>query len=317
MRHKSIILCVVLALFCFGVSAQNELVATMEVLQAGVSVQRAGTASFITVNEEAIVGVGDIIETNETGRARITFFADGTETELLPNTQYTIVEFTGDDTTFNLTVEILVGQTTQRLGRILDANSSYDVRTSGMTLAARGTVFDIRVLDNGQSGMIVTEGIVNSSKEGQEADVPNGFGVRAESEGALSDVVAATNFAELDSALDGCTTNIRTTDDVSLNVRLAPSTEAPRVGTIAASDVTILLGTIDGTTRWYRIAFRGGFGWILSSTAAVGDACSGLRVFPSDVVEDASLYESLGDSIEIDALTTPQPEVTPEATPGS
>ena len=160
-----IIVSIVSLLIGFIVTAQNEFAASLEVLSAGVEVQRVNTANFIAVEIEAIVGVGDIIRTDETGEARITFFADGTDVTLEPESEYRIIEFEGDEEDFNLTVEVIAGQATHRLNRTLGANSSYDVETPGMTLAAQGTVFAIRVEDNGRSGMLVFEGLVDAGAD--------------------------------------------------------------------------------------------------------------------------------------------------------
>ncbi len=305
MRRLIVIFAVLISVI--AVQAQSELAATLEVLTAGVSVQRVNTDTFLDVTQEAIVGVGDIIKTDDTGKARITFFADGTETDLQPATEYTISEFTSDGTSFDLTVEVLIGQTTQRLGRILDANSSYNVNTAGMTLAARGTVFQIRVESNGRSGMLVSEGNVDSQQGDNVANVAPEFGIRAEESEGLSDVVRAATFDQLDAALDGCNLSLTTNDDVSLNVRISPNAESQRVGTISANEVVLGYGTLsDG--KWYRVPFAGGYGWVLSSTGQVDKACAGLRIFASDHVEDASLYSDLDEPISIE---------TPEATPGS
>lgn len=276
----------------------NELAAVLEVLQPGVTVQRVNTNNPIPVSVEAIVGVGDIIRTDDTGRARITFFADGTDTELLPDTEYRIEQFEGDDESFRLSVSILAGQTVQRLSRLVDSNSSYDINTPGMQLAARGTVFAVRVERSGRSGMLVSEGTVAASADENAADVSVGFGIRATSTRGLSDVVPATSFDELDAALDGCVASISVVDDVRVNIRISPSLEAQRVGTIDASDVDTFYG-VSETGGWYRVAFRGGYGWLLSSTADVTDNCAGLRVFPDDQLEDIELYESIGDPIDI------------------
>ena len=272
-------------LLSFVVTAQNEFAATLEVLNAGVEVQRVNTANFIRVSVEAIVGVGDTIRTDETGSARVTFFADGTDVTLDPNTEYRIVEFQGDEEDFQLTVEVLVGQTTHRLNRVLGANSSYDVETPGMTLAAQGTVFEIRVEDSGRSGMLVSEGMVDAETDDGSADVPSEFGIRSAVDEPLSDVVRASSFEELDSALDGCSVSVTTVDDVSINLRVAPSLEQERIGIISASDIDTFYG-ISETGQWYRIMFEDDFGWILSSSASVDSSCAGLRVFENASFED-------------------------------
>ena len=310
MRLRFIFLLSLMLIPAFILAQGNELAATLEVLESGVEVRRVNTSNWIEVNIEAIVGVGDVIRTDETGRARVTFFADGVDTEVLPNTEYRIEQFEGDDTSFNITAAVLIGQTVQRLNRTLDANSNYDVQTPAMILGARGTVFAVRVDEGGdRAAMLVQEGVVDATADDVSSDVPDGFGVRAEEE--LSDVVRATTFDELDAALDGCLVQVTTQDDVRINVRLAPSLEAQRVGTIDASDIPIFIGVTE-SGGWYRIYFRNGFGWVLSSTATVSSDCVGLRVFSDDHgPEDVSLYEVLGDPIDADDLA--QPEATAEA----
>lgn len=287
-------------------SAQSDFAATLEVLNPGVEVLRVNTRNPIRVSVEAIVGVGDLIQTDSTGRVRITFFADGTDVILEPNTQYRIVEFRGDDTDFRLLVEVVIGQTLHRLSRSLGSNSSYDVRTPGMTLAARGTTFTVRVRDDGRSAMLVNEGVMTASADESSAQVPAEFGVRADQESGLSDVVRATTFEALDSALDGCAASVTTPDDVRLNVRLGPSRDLPRVGSLAAEEIDRFFG-VSETGGWYRVAYRGNFGWVLSSNAKIEDTCAGLRVFANEHREDPDLYEALSDPLEV---LVPQPSVT-------
>lgn len=284
--------------------AQNDFAATLEVLNPGVEVLRVNTSNPIPVTIEAIVGVGDIIRTSEEGRARITFFADGTDAILETNTEYHIVEFQGSDEDFQLRIEVLAGQTTHRLNRALGANSSYDVDTPGMTLAARGTIFSIRVEDNGRSAMLVREGEVAAGTEEDAADVPPDYGIRSEVGNPLSDVVYATSFDELDSALDGCAASVSTLDDVRINVRISPNKDYPAIGTIADQEIDTFVG-INETGGWYRVDYRGGFGWILSTSASVRGSCAGLRVFPNNHLEDYRLYDELGDSVEVESLPLP------------
>jgi len=302
MIKKLMLLTVLLVLTVVGLSAnaQGELAATLEVLDDGVEVRRVNTEQWIPVSIEAIVGVGDQIRTNDDGRARIIFFADGTDTELLPNTEYQIDRFEGDDDSFNLSVTVLAGQTLQRVNRILDADSSYDVNTPGMDMVARGTAFAVRVEPNGRAAMLVTEGIVGASADDSEASVDPGFGIRSEEGSALSDVVRADHFGQLDAALDGCSASVTTPDDVLINVRLGAGLDYQRIGGIAADEIDIFVGASEDGS-WYRINFDGGFGWILSSTAEVIGACDGLRQFPANHgPEDPSLYSSI--DVEVESL---------------
>lgn len=304
--RKINILAVIILIFMISVLAQAQsplLAATLEVIDAGVEVKRVGTEQWIAISLEGIVGVGDVIRTTETGLARITFFANGLETELLPSTEYEIIEFEGADDAFTLTVQVIIGETTQRIEGALGDNSTYTIETSAMQLGVRGTVFDIRVDDRGnRSAIIVNEGSVQVSSEGETIPVPPGFGIRSSNNEALSDVVAATAFDHLDSSLDGCSTSVTTVDDVRINVRISPSLDASRVGTISAEDITLFLGETESNI-WHRIPFRDGFGWLLSSSTTIDSTCAGLRVFADDFgPEDATLYSSLGDEIKIEDL---------------
>lgn len=301
----------ILLSLAFNGLAQSDLAATLEVISGTVEVKRVNTANWIAINVEAIVGVGDTIRTGEDGEARITFFSDGVETDILSNSEFLINTFSGgaepeDD--FTLEVSVLVGQTVQRLGRVLDAGSSYEVTTPGMTLAARGTEFQIRVEDDGRAGMLVSEGNVDANADESTANVPSEFGIRSATDEALSDVVRASTFEELDAALDGCIVVVTTPDDVRLNVRLGPNRDAFRVGTIAAEDIDIFYG-VSESGNWYRIMFNGSFGWILSTSSSVESACAGLRVFPDNHSEDIDSYDTLGEVI--DPSSAPEPSQAP------
>jgi uncharacterized protein YraI len=299
-----------------GVRAQDELAATLEVLSAGVTVQRVNTTNPINVTVEAIVGVGDIIRTDDKGHARITFFADGTDTELLPNTEYLIEDFTGNQNQFRISVNVLFGQTRQRLNRLLDASSDYTINTPAMALVARGTEFDIRVENTQRSSMLVRDGIVNATQADITSEVNPSYGVRSDLENGLSDVVLASTFAELDAALDGCVASISSFEDTRINVRIGPNINLPRVGTISADEIGLFMGVSTGN-QWYRINFRDGYGWIYNSTPMITPQCAGLRVFGDNHVEDITLYNTIGDPIEIDTdwnanLTAPDVEEVPE-----
>lgn len=314
--RKSLLILVVVLLPVFGtLRAQNtELAATLEVLAAGVEVQRVNTSNWIVVKLEAIVGVGDTIRTDKTGKARITFFSDGVDTDLEPNTEYRITRFEGQDASFHIGAEVVVGQTIQRIGRLLDSNSSYDITTPSMALAARGTEFIIRVTDTGRAATLVSKGVVNANADSATADVPPGYGIRRDEGQALSEVVQAATFDQLDSALDGCTASVSIDGDVSINVRQGANLSFPMIGTIAPTAIDRFFGK-STTTGWYRIPFRGGYGWISSTSVKVEDTCAGLRQFADGYgPEDKSLYQSLGNPIEQDELQTgPAAESTPSS----
>jgi uncharacterized protein YraI len=291
------------------VHAQSEeLVASLDVLEGGVQVKRIDTANWVPIKVETLIGEGDSVRTDGTGKARITFFEDGTSTELDSNTELQISTFRGSETSFSLSVEILAGVTRQQFGRLVDSGSTYEVETPGATMTVRGTNFAVRVEDSGRSSVLTYDGLVDAAATtgSTTADVPPGFGVRVAVGEALSDVVPAANFDELDAALDGCPGAFETDADVRLNVRLGPDTSFQQVGTISPASISDLIG-INASGTWYRIPFRGGYGWVsaASMNVNVGAVCAGLPEYPDTRTEDPARYALIGDT-EVIARVTAQ-----------
>ncbi len=289
----------------------GEMAATLEVLAPGVEVLRVNTVNWIAVNAEAIVGVGDLIRTDASGQARITFFSDGVSTELQPDSEFQIERFEKNGSQFAISASLLVGQIINRVERLLDTQSSYDIQTPGMELTVRGTEFLVRVEDSGRSAALVRSGVTAASNAGASASVEAGYGIRAAQDGPLSDVVAATNFEMLDAALDGCAAQVQTADDVRLNVRLGPAREYPRVGTLDGAEINLFMG-VSASGGWYRVNYQGAYGWVLASHVTLDPACAGLRVFPDTQVEDPALYSALGEEIRLEDLVVPAPPAEAE-----
>ncbi len=306
-------------------AADNDLVASLESLAPSVSVKRVGTDAWITVDAESLVGVGDSIRTTTNGHARITFFANGTDTEVLPGSEFRIDAFSGSEAQYQLAVTVVVGQTTQRIAKLLDTGSSYTINSTGLELTVRGTTFAVRVEPNGRSSTIVQTGAVKTKSVGAAAlkdpthaenIVPTGYGVRAEAGKGLSDVVKAASFSQLDAVLDGCDAFIQTVGDVRLNVRIGPSLSFARIGYLDNKTQQHLIG-ITETEPWYRVVFKGGFGWVYAPALKLA-ACRGLRQYPSTTgAEDPTLYQGLDSDIDPNTLLVPiaTPTAQASATP--
>lgn len=262
--------------------AQEELlVASLEVISASVEVKRVDTAVWIPVTFETLLAQGDMIRTDEEGEAIVTFFEDGTSTELQPETEVIIADFRVEEEAFTITLEILAGITIQQVERILDQDSSYRVITPGVNMTVRGTDFAVRVEDDGRSSLVTFDGLVDAA----DTPVEDGFGVRAV-DGRLSDVVPADSFEALDTALDGCVARSSIELDVQLNVRAGPATSNDVITTIPPSDIATVYGTIMGNT-WYRIQLDDSrYGWIAAEAVVLPDECPLLRQFPLNYVEE-------------------------------
>lgn len=283
---------------------ETELVAVLEVIEPGVRMQRLGASVWADVQVESIVGAGDVIRTDSDGKARITFFADGTFTELEPDTEYRIIEFNGTEERFSLSVEILAGIAVQQFARLLDPASSYDVLTPGMAMTVRGTDFAVRVEGDGRSALLTYDGLVEAGGSGTSAAINPGFGVRSEVGQELSPVVPATSFEELDAALDGCAGTMTSDADVRLNVRVGPGVDFGRVGSIDPQEIVHILG-VDESGMWYRIPFNDGYGWVSAAQFMV-DTCEELRRYTADdddYIEDVGLYTQTGEVAELGVLS--------------
>jgi hypothetical protein len=298
----------------------NNLVASLTRTGGTVEVNRVDTVQWIAINSETLVGVGDSIRTDGAGVATITFFANGTQTDLLPNSEFRIDTFNGTDTQFQLSVSVVVGQTLTRVTKLLDSGSTYTVNSTGLELGIRGTVFSVRVESSGRSATIVQQGLVKAHNNGSttgaatnDADVPAGYGVRAEASKGLSEVVHAASFAQLDAAIDGCGATLSIFGDVTLNIRSGPNLSFPRVGRLDNNQPLKILGTTI-SSGWYRIPFKGGIAWALfaGNVVHIDPKCSILPKYPNDWQgEDVTRYVGLDSDVNLTVTPTPEPILTP------
>ena len=121
----------------------------------------------------------------------------------------------------------------------------------------------------------------------------------------------ATNFAELDSSLDGCMGVISTLYDFRLNVRLGPSLQFARIGSLDTDIRIKLLGTTTAG-EWFRIDFKGSYGWIYAPAVVIEPGCIKLREFPDDYAgEDPNSYTDLDPDITFTVTPGPTPTLLP------
>ncbi len=319
-NFRSVFILLVIAILSAGdlswVQAETELVASLEVLSSQVQLKRAGTDEWVLIARESLVGVGDSIRTDTNGRARVTFFSNGTDTEVLSNTEFRLDAFKGSEARFEISVTVVVGQTKQRISKLLDSGSSYKINSTGLEMAVRGTEFAVRVENSGRAATIVQNGAVRAMNPGDTsgtaAQVPAGYGIRAEAQRGLSEVVKADTFAQLDSALDGCGALISTAGDVVLNVRIGPGLGFERVGLLNNNIRQQVVGQTE-TTKWYRIPFKSSFGWVFAPALKLDGACAGLRKYPDKYgPEDLQRYKNLEPGYP--AVADPEATATPAAT---
>ena len=128
----------------------------------------------VLVEEEIQLKAGDVIETSATGRALINFF-EGSSTQLEPGTVITVeelVENVSGTTVIGLYQEL--GSTWNRVTKLFDTASSFEISTSTATACVRGTALTVDVDEQGDTEVSVSEGEVELEVEGKLVKVPSG-----------------------------------------------------------------------------------------------------------------------------------------------
>ncbi len=179
MQRLVIALCLIFSLGGLVAAQDPESVATLEPYQGLVQIQRAGEDDWQTITDPMPMTAGDAVRTDLTGWAALTFF-DGASTEILPDTHLVIDRLEAPATpggSFQVSLSLLVGDTFNTVGQVLDAESGFTVEMPGMTASVRGTSWYNRVLPTGCSVAFVEEGEVltfSALNEGNPIAVPAG-----------------------------------------------------------------------------------------------------------------------------------------------
>jgi hypothetical protein len=113
--------------------------ATLKVMQDGVTVKHKGKSSFVAAKEGEAIHQGDTIKTDSTGRAEIDY-TDGSLTRLDTSTVFLISRLTNDRGGRQTQGTLSVGQTWNRAAKVSETGS-FEVKAGGTTAAVEGTAF--------------------------------------------------------------------------------------------------------------------------------------------------------------------------------
>lgn len=200
----------------------SDLVGTLEVASGEVEVLLKGSEFWKPTSGRLAISAGDAIRTNDSGAAFLFWLEDGTWLEIEPNTWLYINEFKGSGETFSIEITLAVGRIFNRIQRLSDAESRYQVNTPTMETSVRGTVFGIDVSPDLTSTLVVNEGSV-AGTQGTPAsslvEVKAGFWVRS----ALKNPVGTPlSFAEADN--DPVVLALIAGGEALLNIDSSPNT---------------------------------------------------------------------------------------------
>mgnify|MGYP005856115013 CR=1 FL=1 len=118
-----------------------------------------GTAAWSKAAIGDILKPGDSVRTAAGATAVILFF-EGSTIELNPNTEVRMDELSTDDKTKSTTIKLWqqVGKTRNRVEKLVDPASLYQVNTPTGAALVRGSIGEITVLRNGTTIILNIEG---------------------------------------------------------------------------------------------------------------------------------------------------------------
>jgi hypothetical protein len=140
-----------------------------------VQVLKNGSTNPENASNGMELAVGDTITTGSNGSATLTFF-DGSVMEIKANSEILVNELTTLSTGSTVvSLKEQVGNTINRIGKLVDSSSKYEVDTPAAVAVVRGTVFDLLVLQNGTTTVKAEQDSVSFSASGVTVTVNQGF----------------------------------------------------------------------------------------------------------------------------------------------
>ena len=157
-----------------------------------VQVLRNGSAEPIAATNGMELKVGDTITTGSNGSANLTFF-DGSVMEIKASSEILVNELSTASTgSTAVSLKEMVGSTINRVAKLVDSSSKYEVETPAAVAVVRGTAFDMLVQQNGTTTLKTEEGSVSFTAGNQTVIVNAGFQSTAVKGGTPSTVSAVT-----------------------------------------------------------------------------------------------------------------------------
>ncbi len=281
-----LVMAFILGLANTGVSAQDDppqepVRGAINIIVADLFVTPADGGEETRLIQNSILDPGETLRTDANGVALITWFYDGTESALGPDSRLTLNSFSGTSAAdFVIDIELHEGHLAGSVGALaadISEDGEWTIKTPAFTARPLRGQFELTVSPEGDTRLVVTQGRVEVLVA-DAAPFPvdaNQFLVGAP---GVAETLTTDGVTPSDAlvAQDVCTA----TAPVNLNVRLAPNEDSRRLGGVPA-----------GQTFWVRAATEGNL-W--------------LQVFyetPQDDPEARSYGWVYGPAVELDAGT--------------
>lgn len=302
---RKVLIIVLMLGLSISIMAQESFAASVETTFAGVEIKLNNTDEWLLLADgsNTPLSAGDAVRTNSSGRAILSFL-ENSSLLLLPETTYTLIEFSETDDELTLHAEI-DGIGIQEVTDI----ANFELRGNRFWVVAADGLFgiwsdkDIDIPEN--DTIIVAHGhlMVDDGYWILPLDDAHGLyaGVYNEAENLFGWLIMLPpyNQARLIGTLEGCIGTVQTRDDTrGVLVRTGAGTGYQRRGLIEDSGSVRLMGETE-STGWTQIQFLNGFGWVVSS--AVTTDCD-LPSLPDDSPEESIIQVTNADEIELAML---------------
>jgi len=140
-----------------------------------VQILRSGSTESVKATNDMELVVGDTITTGSDERANLIFF-DGSHMEIKANSEILVKELSTASTgSTSVSLRQNIGRTINRVNKLIDSGSKYEVETPAGTTAVKGTVFELLVLQNGNTTVKAEEGSVSFTASEVTVTVNQGF----------------------------------------------------------------------------------------------------------------------------------------------
>ena len=164
-------------------------------LSGDVQVMKSSSSTWVNAAKGMELAVGDSIKTGSNGSALLVF-GEGSTMEIKANSEISVNELNIPATGSTMVrLYETVGNTINRVGKLVDSASKYEVETPAAVAVVRGTIFDLLVLQSGDTTVKSEDGSVDFTAAGVTVTVNKGFQSSAVVGGTPSTpsaVVAAT-----------------------------------------------------------------------------------------------------------------------------
>lgn len=164
-------------------------VADVGILADAVSVRASEASAFVPVDDGTSLDVGDAVQTDEDGRAQLTY-GDGSLTRIDADSTFEIVSLAPQPLKAQLKLD--AGRVWNRVQDLTETQGSFEIETPVATAAVRGTAFTVEcVRDDGACTFSVAQGVVEVITISDiKVDVGAGESVTVLADGAVEALVA-------------------------------------------------------------------------------------------------------------------------------